>query len=249
MDLSGSVHKMFRVAAATGVLLVFACLQAGPADCANAQFTETWKQQNQCKDIPTKTCRTFGGGSFNFSATFPATSCTPSDLDTGSGEFIEFGLTDGTTGSGSDSTGGFESIDNSVDDFALKVFKDHSVATLVNSVRICNPPNSNCKFVNFEKVKVTIDSKGNITISGSATTGFNFNGDMFENSIDALNFVGKPTGDITDTVILSFSISTSGSVNCFESGDIPVAVTGTVKTSKETSTKPALSTIKLKGKL
>jgi hypothetical protein len=242
MDLTASVHKMFRVATVTGALLVLACLQAGPANSASSQlFTEKWQQKLQCTGGgSSKTCKTVGGGNFTIEHTFPGTCLVPSDLDMGSGDFVDISLGDGTLGLGSDSTEGLE-FDESVDNFKLQVLKDRTIATFRASVKVCKPSSTNCKDFNFEKVKVTINSDGDLTVSVSATTGFDFNGDFFEVSLDAMNFVGMPSGDITDT--MNFAVD----MGCFDSGDLPVDVTGRVKTVTKSGTNHGLSTVKIKG--
>jgi hypothetical protein len=248
MDLTVSVHKILRVAAATGGLLVLACLQAGPANSGSNQlFTEKWQQQFQCKNPGGgQECRVVAGGNFNVKTTFLGTSCVPSDLERGAGSTIDIFVGNGTTGASSfDSTSGVEYFDDDVgDDFGIKVFSNKTVATQKRTVQVCNPPNSNCKFVNFEKVQLTVNSSGDLTIAFNATTGENFNGDFFENSIDAENFVGQPSGPVSDMVTLDVSLN-----ECFDSGDLPVAVNGKVKTTKPSNSKPALSSVNIKGTL
>ena len=91
MDLSGSIDKMFRVAAATGGLLVLACLQAGPANSASSQlFTEKWQGQFVCKNVGSvKTCKTVSGGNFSLKTTFSGTALVPSDIQPGRGKSVE----------------------------------------------------------------------------------------------------------------------------------------------------------------
>lgn len=250
MDLTGSIQKLFRVAAATSGLLVLACLQAGPANCGNNQlFTEKWQQQFQCKNPGGgQECRVVAGGNFNLKMTFPGTCLVPSDLERGAGNGIDIFIGDGTTGASSfDSTSGVEFFDDDIgDDFGIKVFSNKTVATQKRTVQVCNPPNSNCKFVNFEKVQLTVNSSGDLTVVFNATTGSNYNGDFFENSIDAQNFVGRPSGNVSDTV--DFDVD----LGCFDldaGGTIPVAVNGKVKTTNGTNNKPPLSTVNIKGTL
>jgi len=257
MDLTGSVQKFFRVAGVTGGLLVLACLQAGPANCGSNQlFTEKWQQKQQCKNPGGgQECRDFASGNFTIKTTFPGTCLVPSDLQPGSGNeiFIGLGEADGSgSGSGSGSgtfTGGFFFDDPDVgDDFAIKVFSNKTVATGNLTRRVCNPPNTNCKFVNFGKVKLTVNSSGDFTVQVNANTGFNFNGDHFADSIDAANFVGQ-NGPVSSTDEVFFDVEMEPCFDLDAGGSIPVAVSGKAKTSKSTSTKPALSTVNIKGTL
>ena len=257
MDLRGSVQKIIRVAAATGGLLVLACLQAGPANSASSQlFTEKWQQKFQCKNPGGgQECKVVAGGNFSLKTTIPGTCLVPSDLERAAASSIDIFIGGGTTGANStDSTGGVEFFEGDIgSDFAIKVFSNKTVATGKFSVQVCNPPNTNCKFVNFEKVQLTVNSSGDLTISFNANTGSNFNGDFFENSIDAENFVGQPSGAVSDMVTFDVDVDASGGSGCeFDldsGGPVPVSVTGKVKTTNGSNSKPPLSTVNIKGTL
>ena len=65
---------------------------------------------------------------------------------------------------------GIDFFDSDVgDDFGIQVFGNKTVATLSadgsgtpQTVRVCNPPNTNCKIVSFEKVKLTVNNSGDL---------------------------------------------------------------------------------------
>jgi len=246
MDLSGSIDKMLRVAAVTSGLLVLACLQAGPANSAGNQlFSEKWQDQFVCKNTGTKTCKTVSGGSFSLKTTFSGTCLVPSDIEPGKSNSVEI-QTSGAFKGDTSTASGIDFTDSDVgDDFGIQVFSNKTVATLSTgpqlTVRVCNPPNTNCKIVSFEKVKLTVNSTGDLTVSVSGTTGKNFNGDMFSESLDAASFVGEPSGDVTDAITFDVTLG------CFDSGSVNVAVTGSVKTTAKTSSKPQLSRVNVKG--
>jgi len=159
----------------------------------------------------------------------------------------------GSGGSGGGSKGGssvgtgytFQDA-NVSSDFTLKTSGSKTTATKVLTTQKCDAQGKDCKSFDYETIELTITKQGELKISISAKTGVDFNGDTFENSIDAENFDGDK-GPVSDSLFLQVDLGTFS----FNDADAKnVTVNGTAETKTETqhgSSVGSLSDVKLDG--
>ena len=124
-----------------------------------------------------------------------------------------------------------------------------SKATFLLTNDLCTAADNNnglpCPSKVYETIALTITPKG-LTVSITAKTGTDANGNTFETAIDADTFDGDATGPVTDT--LSFQMDL-GDLTVFS--DV-VPVTGTIATKTVTdkaANQDTLSNVKIKGTL
>jgi hypothetical protein len=255
-----SIHRTFKVAAIAGGLLAFACSQAQSATTQKL-FNENWKQKEQCVNeggTSGTTCEVVSGGEFTIDAKFPGTGLSPSLLSTsgtafeinlaggtgsgggsgGSGSKARVGAKDRPAQKGSSSRGGssvgtgyvFQDANVSTD-FTIKTSGSKTTATKDLTTQKCNAQGKDCKSFKYETIELTITKQGELKISITAKTGADFNGDTFENSIDAENFDGDK-GPVSDSMFLQVDLGTFS----FNDADAKnVTVSGTAETKTETS--------------
>ncbi len=248
MHLIGSFGRSFKVAAVVTVgLLTLSCPQAWSAAKPTKLFTETWVDTNQCVKKKTSgtvfnVCNEVSGGKFTLKTTISSSSSGASgtisqSLINASNTFSIF-------------LGNY-TFSDTLADAKVVTGKSQSTATFKLVTQKCNNLGAACnpKF-QYEEIVLTITKKGLFTVSITATTGADFNGDTFENSIDASSFDGDPTGPVTDDLFLEIDLG-SFSFNGADSNNVPV--TGKVKTKniivRGTSTGVNLSNISITGTL
>ena len=247
MHLIGSFGRSFKVAAVTVGLLTLSCPQAWSAAKPTKLFTETWVDTNQCVKKKTSgtvfnVCNEVSGGKFTLKTTISSSSSEASGTISQSliNSINTFSIFLGNY-----------TFSDTLADAKVVTGKSQSTATFKLVTQKCNNLGAACnpKF-QYEEIVLTITKKGLFTISITATTGADFNGDTFENSIDAASFDGDPTGPVTDDLFLEIDLG-SFSFNSADSNNVPV--TGKVKTKnltvRGTSTGVNLSNISITGTL
>jgi hypothetical protein len=217
MYRSGSVSRIFRIIALMGGLLALAWSQAWSAN--KKVFTETWQQKFVCAKIPGssfKTCDEVSSGKFSIKTTFSA-GLDPSVLSPSSSEQFDIFL-------GGYSFGPVEiSTANS-----FTSGKKGSSATFQLTTQKCSSSGGGCDpNFQFEKIVLTVTKKkGDLTVAITAVTGSDFNGDSFESSIEAADFVGG-NHKIQDSISLQVDL---GSFTFNDADNANVIVKGSVKT-------------------
>ncbi len=203
-------------------------------------FSETWNDKVACTGSNSQgdlDCETYSLGKFTVKAVL-----STNDL----GAAVDPNQFDGTTTF--DITLGDYFFSDTLGD-APGYVAGASKATFLLTNTLCTASDNNnslpCPSKVYETIALTITSNG-ITVSISAKTGTDANGNTFETPIDADSFDGDATGPVTDT--LSFELDL-GDLTVFS--DI-LPVTGTVATKSvtdKTDDQDTLSTIKIKGTL
>lgn len=217
MYRTGSVGRIFRIIALMGGLLALAWSQAWSA--SKKVFTETWQQKFVCAKIPGssfKTCDEVSGGKFSIKTTFSA-GIDPSVLSPSSSEQFDIFL-------GGYSFGPVEI--STANHFTSG--KKSSSATFQLTTQKCNNAGGNCNpNFQFEKIVLTVTKKkGDLTVAITAVTGSDFNGDSFESSIEAADFVGG-NHKVQDFISLQVDL---GSFTFNDVDNANVMVKGSVKT-------------------
>jgi len=238
-----SVGRIFKLAVLTAAMLALACPQAWSAG-SGMLFNETWKDKDKCARLRGTSgtiCDEVSGGKFTIqttisdSSSFASGTLTPALLTTGSNTF-------------SLTLGGY-SFSDLMSDFTIKSGANEASATQPNFAESCNLQGK-CKQIKVQDVTLKINNKGELEITITAVTGYDAQGDFFENSIDAENFDGDNSGPLVDNLFLQVDL---GSFSFNDGQTDNVAVTGTVQTKPGkhagSSSFGTVSNIKTKGTL
>jgi hypothetical protein len=203
-------------------------------------FSETWADKVACTGSNSQgdlDCEPYSGGKFTVKAVI-----TPNDF----GAAIDPSQFNGDTTF--DITVGNYSFSDTLSD-APGYVAGASKAKFLLSGDLCSAKDNTdslpCPTKVYETITLTMSTKG-VTVSISAKTGSDANGNTFESAIDADSFDGNATGPVTDT--LSFEMDL-GSLSV--SSDI-LPVTGAVVTKSVTDksgNQDTLSNVNIKGTL
>ena len=249
----GSVCRLIKVAAISVGFVMLACPQARSATTQKL-FGEHWQQKEQCANLggtSGRVCTVVSSGKFILKAKFTGTGLSPSLLST-SGTAFNIALGGATFGSGSgSSTVGYSFQDSNVSsDFQVKTSNSKATATRFLTTQKCNATGSACNpNFKYEKIVLTITNSGELEISISAKTGTDLHGDIFENSINAENFDGDPTGPVADSIFVQIDLG-SFAFNDVDSENVTVNGHVTTKFGRPrgSSSSPGLSTVNISGK-
>jgi hypothetical protein len=216
-------------------LLVLSCPQGWTAGKASTTltFSENWADKVVCLGSNHLFCGTYSGGKFTVKAVISS-----NDF----GAVIDPSQFTGNTTF--DITLGDYSFSDSLGDAPGYVAGVSTKAKFLVAGDLCNEHNNNCPTKVYETIMLTMTAR-EITVSISAKTGTDANGNTFESAIDADNFDGNDTGPVTDA--LSFEMDL-GSLSVF-SNILPVAGAVATKTIDQGEDQLVLSNVKIKGTL
>jgi len=262
---------MFRVVAVTAGLLALACHQAWSAAAANKVFTESWQDTIVKAKLSGTTgfvYREVSGGKFSGSGTIVPSSLTSGTLSPRllmNGTQFDISLGSLGVGPGSVSSSGCFSCPNGfffsgTIDSSWKIAGNSKkmTATTSLSTQKCNNQGLGCKPFTYETIGLTVTNKPQLTVTISATTGSDFNGDIFANSIYAETLDEAVASAGTQTInastngknVLTLRIDL-GTFTFNPENKSNVSVAGTVKSKpgeiNHSSTGKLLSTIALTG--
>ena len=203
-------------------------------------FSETWADKVACTGSNSRgdlDCEPYSGGKFTVKAVI-----TPNDF----GAAIDPSQFNGDTTF--DITVGDYSFSDTLSD-APGYVAGATKAKFLLSGDLCSAKDNTdslpCPTKVYETITLTMSTKG-VTVSISAKTGSDANGNTFESAIDADSFDGNATGPVTDTLSFEMdlgSLSVSSSI-------LPVVGTVATKTVTDKSGgSDTLSNVKIKGTL
>jgi len=194
---SESISKTFRATVMVGGLLALACPTGWAAKVPTVlTFTETWVDKVACTGNSSDgfNCNEYTAGKLTIKATI-----TSNDF----GSAIDPSQFDQNTTV--DITLGDYSFSGTLGEDPSYVAGGKKAKFLV-PFQTCDINGNKCKTIN-ETIQLTITTKS-VTISISAPTGSDANGDTFENSVDASNFDGDDSAIYSDQIDFEADLDT-----------------------------------------